>query len=384
MLKILTHNTLWKIGKIGNPFDALVRIFIYKSISSPMTKISPLKVMASAVFIFFAGFSMAQDCSDPQKVCAETSEETISTQNGVNNILPNDFCFDQAENAVFFSFETLDLVQFPGLSFDDPTATLSFMGLNCNSDTLFGQGILAAIFTADDLCQSSTYGTPIACDTLYQDAEVMLANLQASTTYYVLISGFTGDLPAVNPGECEVTISVSGPGVTYDLEANWQVEGSGNQPTLLTGQTVVLEANSDISGYTWSGEALNSFSGTPVTATPLGTDKNLSYSVEVTINDCVFQETLNVPLRPAIVPYNAFTPNNDGVNDNWKIDGITQWPNAQIYVYSRWGTKVFQTINYNNDWDGDDLPAATYYYVIELNPLDFNIEPYTGSVTIIR
>lgn len=384
MLKILTHNTLWKIENFVNPFHSLVRIFIYQSISSPMTKISPLKVMASAIFIFFTGFSMAQDCSDPQSVCAESSSETISTENGVNTPLPNDFCFDQAENAVYFSFETLDLDQFSGLSFDDPTATLSISGLNCNPDTLFGQGVLAAVFTADDLCQSSTYGSPIACDTLYQGADALLDNLQPSTTYYVLISGFTGDSPAINPGECEVTVSVSGPAVTYDLDASWHVEGSGNQSALLTGQTLVLEADNAISGYTWSGEALNSFSETPVTANPLGADKNLPYTVEVTINDCVFQETLNVPLRPAIVPYNAFTPNNDGYNDTWKIEGITQWPNAQIYVYSRWGTKVFQTINYNNDWGGDDLPAATYYYIIELNPLDFNLEPFTGSVTIIR
>lgn len=349
-----------------------------------MTKISPVKVMASAVFIFVASFSMAQDCSDPQKVCAESGGETVSTQNGVNASLPGDFCFGQAENAVFFSFETLDLEQFPSLSFDDPTATLSITGLNCNSDTLFGQGILAAIFTADDLCDPDNYPAPIACDTLYQDAAVALDNLEPSTTYYVLISGFTGDLPAINPGECEVTVSVSGPAVTYDLDASWEVEDLGNRPLLLEGQTLVLNASNDLFGYTWSGEALNSASGNPVTANPTGTDENLQYTVEVTINDCVFQETLIVPLRPAIVPYNAFTPNGDGKNDTWEILHIREWPNAQIYVYSRWGTKVFQTINYNNDWGGDDLPSATYYYVIELNPLDFNIEPYTGSVTIIR
>ncbi len=274
-----------------------------------MTKISPLKVMASAMFIFAASFSMAQDCSDPQKVCAESSGETISTQNGVNTTLPNSFCFDQAENAVFFRFKTLDLVKFPGLSFNDPTATLSISGLSCNSDTLFGQGVLAAVFAADDLCDPDNYSIPVACDTLFQNSSVNLDNLQPSTTYYVLISGFTGDLPAVNPGECEVTVSVSGPAVTYDLEASWEVEGIGSRPTLLTGQTLVLNANNDLFGYIWRGEALNSASGNPVTANPVGTEKNLPYTVEITVDDCVFKETINVPLRPAIVPYNAFTPN---------------------------------------------------------------------------
>lgn len=351
-----------------------------------MTKISPLKVVASAIFIFSTCFSMAQDCSDPQKVCAESTGETISTQNGVNLSLPNNFCFDQAENAVFFSFETLRLDQFPGLSFDDPTATLSITGLSCNPDTLYGQGVRAAVFSADanELCDPDNYSAPVACVTVNQDDVITLNNLDPSTTYYVLITGFISDTTAIFPGECEVTVSVSGPAVTYDLDARWHEQDGGGSLTLLEGQTLVLEANSDLVGYSWSGEALNSASGTPVTANPIGTDKNLLYTVEVTINDCVFQESVNVPLRPAIVPYNAFTPNGDGINDTWKIDGITEWPNAQIYVYSRWGTKVFQTINYNNDWGGDDLPAATYYYVIELNPLDFNLEPYTGSVTIIR
>src|SRR5690554_1605601 len=280
-----------------------------------MTKISPRKVMASAILIFVSGLSIAQDCSDPQKVCAESSGERISTQNGVNTSLPSDFCFNVAENAVFLSFETLDLDQFINLSFDDPTATLSISGLTCNTDTLFGQGILAAVFTADDLCDPDNYSSPVACDTLYQDGTFNLDNLQPSTRYYVLISGFTDDLPAVNPGECEVNISISGPAVTYDLQPSWSVEGIGNRSVLLTGQTLVLEANEDLFGYTWLGDALNSASGNPVTANPTGTDKNLPYTVQITVDDCVFQETISVQLRKAVMRYTDFTPNGEGNND---------------------------------------------------------------------
>ena len=341
-------------------------------------------VIAFMAIIFLSSHAVAQDCADPQLLCGQSAPESLTTADGINTLVPASFCFDMAENAIFFDFQTLDLNQFAGLTFDDPTATLSFGNISCLPDSTFGQGILFAVFAATDPCDFSTYETPVACDTLFQSADIQLDNLDPSTTYTIMISGFQGDSPAINPGECEVSISVSGPAVTYDLEADWYPEGDESRNILLSGETVILEANPDLTGYSWTGEALNETSGQTVTGNPLGVDQNFQYIVETTINGCIYSETLSVLVRPAIFPYNAFTPNGDGINDTWEIGSIEKWPNAQINVYSRWGTRVFQTINYKNDWGGDDLPAATYYYVIELNPVDFNSDPYTGSVTILR
>lgn len=76
--------------------------------------------------------------------------------------------------------------------------------------------------------------------------------------------------------------------------------------------------------------------------------------------------------------YNAVSPNNDGKNDFFKIDGIQNHPNNKVTIYNRWGTKVFETTNYdshenffngysqgkssaNND---KTLPTGTYFYVL--------------------
>ena len=49
----------------------------------------------------------------------------------------------------------------------------------------------------------------------------------------------------------------------------------------------------------------------------------------------------------------AITPNGDGINDVWFIDNIDRYPNAKIWVYSRWGIEVFHSpANYRNQWNG--------------------------------
>ncbi|WP_136466963.1 PKD domain-containing protein [Flagellimonas onchidii] len=75
--------------------------------------------------------------------------------------------------------------------------------------------------------------------------------------------------------------------------------------------------------------------------------------------------------------YNEFSPNGDGVNDLFKIDCISRYPNNVLKVYNRWGNIVYEQRSYNNEWDGtsngratvqqgDQLPVGTYYYVLDL------------------
>jgi gliding motility-associated-like protein len=80
------------------------------------------------------------------------------------------------------------------------------------------------------------------------------------------------------------------------------------------------------------------------------------------------------------------TPNNDGYNDTWKIRNIDLFPNAEVFVYTRWGKLVFNTKNISgNEWDGTFkgklLPTDSYTYILRLNNGD---QDKSGVVSIIR
>lgn len=70
-----------------------------------------------------------------------------------------------------------------------------------------------------------------------------------------------------------------------------------------------------------------------------------------------------------VLVYEGFSPNGDGVNDQFVIEGLEQFMRHRLLVYNRWGTLVFESADYRNDWTGSwqgkALPSGTYYYILE-------------------
>ena len=81
----------------------------------------------------------------------------------------------------------------------------------------------------------------------------------------------------------------------------------------------------------------------------------------------------------------AFTPDNDGVNDVWKIRSLSEYTTCKVEVFNQWGSLVFKSTGYATPWDGtykdEAVPAGAYYYIIDL---DNNSRKFTGTVTIIK
>ena len=80
---------------------------------------------------------------------------------------------------------------------------------------------------------------------------------------------------------------------------------------------------------------------------------------------------------------NVFTPNADGVNDEWKIEGIENYPGSKVRVIDRFGTVVLdKTVKGPFSWNGEylsrNLPTGNYWYYITLS--DGRI--LTGYVTL--
>ncbi|MDP4210753.1 MAG: gliding motility-associated C-terminal domain-containing protein [Bacteroidota bacterium] len=81
------------------------------------------------------------------------------------------------------------------------------------------------------------------------------------------------------------------------------------------------------------------------------------------VTDSVVVEVVDV------IRYTGFTPNNDGKNDYFVIEGLENAKTKELKVFTRWGTEVYSSGNYQNDWDGtgkhgEKLPDDTYYYVL--------------------
>ncbi len=87
----------------------------------------------------------------------------------------------------------------------------------------------------------------------------------------------------------------------------------------------------------------------------------------------------------------GFSPNGDGINDNFVILGINYFPEAELTVFNRWGEVVYQKANYNNEWQGEfnggrslggnQVPEGTYFYVLKLGT---GFDTYNGNVEVQR
>lgn len=105
-------------------------------------------------------------------------------------------------------------------------------------------------------------------------------------------------------------------------------------------------------------------------------------------NNCTSE--FPVVVFPAcLTPAASFTPNGDGINDTWSINGANLFPSIEIFVYNRWGQRVFHRNGYPNEWNGKSkgvlLAASTYYYVIYYDSSQGKSGGFIkGSVTIIR
>ncbi len=96
----------------------------------------------------------------------------------------------------------------------------------------------------------------------------------------------------------------------------------------------------------------------------------------------------------AVTPTKGFSPDGDGINDSFYIENIENYPNNNVQIFNRWGNKIFEVQGYDNQsrkWSGEsnigliigsqDVPAGTYYYLIDLGD---GSEPIVGFVLINR
>ncbi|MFT4152988.1 gliding motility-associated C-terminal domain-containing protein [Parafilimonas sp.] len=90
---------------------------------------------------------------------------------------------------------------------------------------------------------------------------------------------------------------------------------------------------------------------------------------------------------PVYVP-NAFTPNNDGLNDVFRIANINNQQFVDMSIYNRWGQRIFYSTEALKGWDGKqngvELPASTFIYQIRYKNFAGKLQSLKGTVVLMR
>ncbi|OJJ22041.1 hypothetical protein BKI52_08360 [marine bacterium AO1-C] len=176
-----------------------------------------------------------------------------------------------------------------------------------------------------------------------------IATPEQSTNYVVTVRDADGcDTKATVPIEVlQIPTTNFSATVLSECGINPRVKLTADPDTSLTqtwdmGNGETFEAGKDVVFYTYpeSGQYTIKYISSNGACTQVD-------SITVTI----FNQVNSLP--------NVVTPNDDGKNDLF----VVPFPNHRIAVYNRWGRKIFERDNYQNDWGGE-VEAGVYYYVL--------------------
>jgi gliding motility-associated-like protein len=184
-----------------------------------------------------------------------------------------------------------------------------------------------------------------------QDANLCTANVPATIVEpaAILIAG--APVPASCPDVPDGSITLTITGGTQPYNMFWS-------------DGVITPGRQNIAGGTYS---------------VVVTDNNgCAASLDVVVGITASDKCIEIPT--------IITPNNDGVNDTWQIKNIDLFPNAEVFVFTRWGKLVFHSKNlaanpWNGTFEGTLLPTDSYHYVLHLND---GSKPRSGVISIIR
>ncbi len=163
-----------------------------------------------------------------------------------------------------------------------------------------------------------------------------------------------------------------------DINLNDYLTNQNNDGTweVTSGEAVINDGifnplNSDLGDYVFTYSVLN---------------EGCLSSIKVRIN--INEDCSVLPCgRKDIKISKVVTPNHDAWNEYFKVTDECSFITG-VQLFNRWGTKIYKSSNYKNDWNGlamnssfggdKYLPAGTYYYIVVLK--DSGLKPFTGAI----
>lgn len=168
------------------------------------------------------------------------------------------------------------------------------------------------------------------------------------------------------------------------------VVNAGTDTTIRAGTSLTLNAAVSPAGnynYTWTPSIYLSSSAVqnPMVTPLYSTRYDLLAADPVT--GCFATDDVMINAVAGLFIPTGFTPNGDGINDQWTIPGLVFYPDARVLVFNRGGQKLYEAGAYiSHPWDGrfhgTPQPAGVYVYIIELK--DDGKRLLKGTLTLIR
>lgn len=175
------------------------------------------------------------------------------------------------------------------------------------------------------------------------------------------------------------------PGPVADFTAN-QLTGLDSIDVVFTNQST---SGANISYYWYFGNG-NSDTTTSLAVSPsqeyFGTN---SYTVTLvaTNGNPLCNDTTSLFIYVDISPYievpNVFSPNGDGLNENFSVK-YRGYKNLNLMIYNRWGNKLFETTDPATGWNGSDASEGTYFYIVTGKGNDNKDFEAKGYLTLVR
>lgn len=261
--------------------------------------------------------------------------------------------------------DTLELMVGNDIGTIDAGADLSF----CEIDSVALSGTASAEGTYTWTGGNGIFTDPTALTTQYIPATdelgILSLILQAENG-----CGMTADT---------MTVEIQGAGLA-------SIEVAQEEFTLFAGETANIMVDG-AEAYEWSpAEGLNCTDCPNPVANPL---ISTTYTVE-DVSGCLDAATVTVNIleNKLLLFPNAFSPNNDGKNDELRVldRGLEYFT---LRIFGRWGEQIFQTSDPNMGWDGtfkgEPQPVGVYSYVIDYKFIeDRRPKLKSGNITLIR
>ncbi|MEO6638622.1 MAG: gliding motility-associated C-terminal domain-containing protein [Ginsengibacter sp.] len=150
------------------------------------------------------------------------------------------------------------------------------------------------------------------------------------------------------------------------------IADAGADKVIIAGNTTTLDGSTNVTDATvlWT-PAYNISSDTSLTP-QVGPLVATTYALTLSSKfGCgVSTDSVLVKVYAKLFIPNAFTPNNDGLNDVWHIEALEAYPGAIIKVFNRYGQMVFSNNGEATSWDGKykgtHQATGAYPYIINL------------------